>query len=409
MKKISPLAPESFPDLPVIDGVKLGAINCGIRYRKRYDLLLAEFAKGTQVAGVFTKSSMTGAPVDWCKSILKNGSARALIVNSGIANVFMGERGRKSVSRAVKTVCGLLKCSASEVYVSSTGIIGQPIKDHLLCGAIPKLYKKIKPHLWHAGAKAILTTDTFPKGVSRTAEIAGVPVRINGIAKGSGMIQPNMATMLAYVFTDAAIPAEILQKLLDKAVIPSFNSITVDSDTSTSDTLLVFATGKEKHKVITSEKDPHLKDFKAKFLEVLTELAHLVVKDGEGAQKFITVNIEGAATENAARKIGLSIANSPLVKTAIAAGDANWGRIVMAVGKSGEKASRDKMSIWIGEALVAKNGSINPEYHEAATTKYMAGRDIEITVNAGVGKAKATVWTCDLTHEYVSINADYRS
>jgi len=409
MKKISPLAPEHFPILPFIDGVKLGAINCGMRYRKRYDLMLAEFARGTQVAGVFTKSSITGAPVDWCKSILKNGQARALVVNSGIANVFMGARGKASVAKTVKTVCGLLKCSAGEVYVSSTGIIGQPIKDHLLCAALPKLYKNLKPSLWHSVAKAILTTDTFPKATTRTAEIAGVPVRINGIAKGSGMIQPNMATMLAYVFTDAAIPAEILQKLLDKAVIPSFNSITVDSDTSTSDTLLVFATGREKHKAVISEKDLHLKDFKEKFLEVLTELAQLVVKDGEGAQKFITINVEGAVSENSARKIGLVIANSPLVKTALAAGDANWGRIVMAVGKSGEKAVRDKLSVWIGNVLVAKNGAINPEYHEAATARYMAGREIEITVDIGIGKGKATIWTCDLTHEYVSINADYRT
>lgn len=409
-KKISPLAPKSFPEMPVIKGLRLGAVNCGIRYKKRYDLMFVELAEGTTVAGVFTKSSMPGAPVDWCKSILRNGKARGLVVNSGISNVFTGEAGRKTVERTVKAAATLLKCKPYEIYVSSTGIIGVPIKDELLVGSIPKTFKKLKATSWLDGAKAILTTDTFPKGSTRKVRIGGVEVIINGIAKGSGMIAPNMATMLGYIFTDAKIPAPILQKIFSKTVEKTFNSITVDSDTSTSDTVLIFATGTKKHNKIDNENDNLLKDFKIKLEEVMRDLAHQVVKDGEGAKKFISINIKGATSEESARKIGFSIANSPLVKTALAAGDANWGRIVAAVGKSGEKAERDSMSIWIGKALIATNGSVNPNYTEGPTAKYMKGKNIDIIVDVGMGgKGFATVWTCDLTHEYISINADYRS
>ncbi len=409
MGKISPFAPKSFPKLPEIEGVRLGATNCGIRYKRRYDLMFAEFAKGTTVAGVFTKSSMPGIPVEWCKSILKYGSARALVVNSGISNVFTGSVGEKTVERTVKMAAKLVGCKEKEVYVSSTGIIGVPINDELLVGSLPELHSELQPDDWHDCASAILTTDTYAKAVTRSAMIGDTKVHINGIAKGSGMIAPDMATMLVYIFTDAAIPAPILQKLLSDATLTTFNCITVDSDTSTSDTVLLFATGRAKNKRIKSVKDPIVRKFKKRLTEVMRELAHEVVKDGEGAKRFITINVRGAKSFKSARRIGLSVANSPLVKTALAAGDANWGRIVAAVGKSGEKANRDRMSIWIGDALVATHGGQHPKYNEKATTKYMKGREVEITIDVGVGKSKATVWTCDLTHEYISINADYRS
>ncbi len=407
--KISPLAPKTIYEMPPIEGVRLATAESGMRYNGRDDVMLAVFDKGTKVAGVFTKSSMPGVPVDWCRSIIKKGRASALLVNAGISNVFTGKQGIKIVKDSVNAVAKILRCRTDEIYISSTGIIGQQIDEKLLINTIPELYKNLKPNNYEAAAKAIITTDTFIKLATRTTKIGGTKVTINGFTKGSGMIAPNMATMLVYLFTDASLNSNILQKLVNEGVEQSFNAITVDSDTSTSDTLLLFASQKVKHKTVKNVNDPLLKNFKKALFEVMLELAHMVVKDGEGATKFITVNVGGAVGKTSAKKIGLSIANSPLVKTAIAGEDANWGRIVAAIGKSGEKANRDRLSIKIGNVVIAKNGAVNQNYNEAEIKPYMKGNNIEITVNVGVGKDKATVWTCDLTHEYISINADYRS
>lgn len=409
MSTLSPLAPSSFPELPVIAGVKLNAVNCGIRYKERPDLLLVELAAGTTAAGVMTTTSMPAAPVQWCKEALKDGTARALVVNAGNANAFTGAVGMQSVQNIVKATSQLLGCAEKEVFIASTGVIGQPLKDEKITAALPALHQSISRDNWDVAARSILTTDTFKKLGTRTAAIDGVPVTINGFVKGSGMIAPNMATMLGFVFTDAAIPAPVLQEIFSIACDRSFNSITVDSDTSTNDAALLFATAQASHKVIASAQDAHLQDFIAKLQDLLIELAQLIVKDGEGASKFVTVTVTGAESEAAARKIALAIGNSPLVKTAIAGEDANWGRLVMAVGKSGEKAIQEKLRITIGGVLVALNGAVNPDYVEAPTAAYMKGSDIEITVDVGVGNAQATIWTCDLTHGYIEINADYRS
>lgn len=402
----SPFAPKSTPKLPSVAGVAFATGNTGIRYQGRDDIVLAVFPEGTTAAGVFTKSSMPGAPVDWCRKILPKGKARALVVNAGISNVFTGKRGMETVEKTAMATALLVGCKKEEVWLSSTGIIGQHLDAGKLTASLPKLNKQLSPSAWDAAAKAILTTDTFPKLATRTAKIGNTKVTLNGFIKGSGMIAPDMATMLGYIFTDAKIPAKLLQKMFSECVKPSFNSITVDSDTSTSDTVLLFATGKAKHVPATAT---NLKDFKAKLLEIMIELAQLVVRDGEGISKYVTINVKGASSDDSARKIGLSIANSPLVKTAIAGQDANWGRIVAAVGKSGEKAKRDKTSVWVGGVLIAKNGGLNPTYVEGPTAKYMQGKEIEIAVDVGVGKGAATVWTCDLTHAYIDINADYRS
>ena len=406
-KHTSPFLPKSYPKLPAIAGVELGTGNTGIRYQGRDDVLLAAFAEGTVAAGVFTKSSMPGAPVVWCQEILKKHEARALVVNAGISNVFTGKRGREIVKNTAAVTAELLGCKKHQVWLASTGIIGVPFDDKKLTGTLPKL--KLGADNWSAAAKSILTTDTFPKLATRQIKIGTTTVTLNGFIKGSGMIAPNMATMLGFMFTDANIEAKVLQKLLAEYTDQTFNCITVDSDTSTSDTILLFATRKAKHKAITKASDPQLKAFKTALREMMTELAQAVVKDGEGISKFIAVHVKGAASANAARKIGLSIANSPLVKTAIAGEDANWGRIVAAIGKSGEKADRDKLSLWIGGVRIAHNGLIDPKYIEAPTAKYMKGTEIEIACDVGVGKGESTVWTCDLTHAYIDINADYRS
>ena len=403
----SPFTPKSIPQLPAIAGITLGTGNTGIRYQGRDDVLLATFAEGTVAAGVFTKSSMPGAPVVWCQSILKKHEARALVVNAGISNVFTGKRGREIVEHTVAATAKLLGCKKHQVWLASTGIIGVPFDDKKLTGALPKL--KLDPSNWAAAAKSILTTDTFPKLATRSIKIGATTVTLNGFIKGSGMIAPNMATMLGFMFTDANIDAKVLQKLLAEYTDQSFNCITVDSDTSTSDTILLFATRKAQHKPITTLADPALKGFKTALREMMIELAQAVVKDGEGISKFIAITVKGAASQTSARKIGLSVANSPLVKTAIAGEDANWGRIVAAIGKSGEKANRDKLSLWIGGARVAYEGLIDPAYNEAPTAKYMKGNTIEIICDVGVGKGESTVWTCDLTHAYIDINADYRS
>jgi len=405
----SPLAPARFPDLPPIAGARLATRACGIRYKDRADACLIELAAGATVAGVLTRSLTASAPVLWCRKALVGGRVRAILINAGNANAFTGSAGTDSVDRSVAAVVRALKCKPREVFVASTGVIGEPMPDKLLTGALTGLRTDLAADAWSTAAQAIMTTDTYPKGATRQAEIGGVPVTLNGIAKGSGMIAPDMATMLSFVVTDAKIPAKMLQALLKPAADASFNSITVDSDTSTSDTLLLCATGAAKHRRMSSVADPLLRGFRAALGDLLCDLAHQVVRDGEGAQKFVTIEVAGAATRRAARRIGLAIGNSPLVKTAIAGEDANWGRIVMAVGKAGERADRDRLAIAIGGVAVARNGRVVPGYDEAPVARHMQGREIHIAVDVGIGRGKATVWTCDLTHGYIDINADYRS
>ncbi len=409
MTALSPLAPASFPDMPVVRGVALAGHACGVRYAGRTDLLLVEMATGTAAAGVFTRSLTASAPVEWCRDAVAKGRARVLVVNSGNANAFTGSVGVASVKRTVDKAAALAGCKASEVYIASTGTIGVRLPDEKITAALADARGKLKEDAWLDAAKAIMTTDTFPKGATRTATIDGIPVVINGIAKGAGMIAPDMATMLSYVFTDAALPAKVLQDLLSKGVQRSFNCITVDSDTSTSDTLMLFATGKAGNPAVKDAKDKRLADFKAKLFDLLTDLAHQVVRDGEGASKFVAVTVTGAAGGRAARRIGMAIANSPLVKTAVAGEDANWGRIVMAVGKSGEKADRDRLAIRIGGVLVAEKGEVAAGYDEGPVAAHMKGKEIAIDVDIGIGKGKATVWTCDLTHAYIDINGSYRT
>ena len=407
---VSPLAPKNFPKLQPISGVRLGAGAAGIRYEGRTDVLMGVFAPGTAVAGVFTKSKTCSAPVDWCRTALAEKSARALIVNSGNANAFTGRVGNEAVKATVDAVVALTGCKPTEVFIASTGVIGEPLPVRRLTTALPDIFENTGATAWEQAARAIMTTDTFPKMATATAQIDGQAVRINGIAKGSGMIAPDMATMLSFVFTDATIPQDVLQAMLVQAAETSFNSITVDGDTSTSDTLLLFATGKgARHNPVTRLADKRLDDFRAKLNTVLQDLAVLVVKDGEGATKLIRINVSGAESPTAARRIALSVANSPLVKTAIAGGDANWGRVVMAVGKSGEAANRDKLSIKFGGHKVATQGLRDPNYSEALMARYMQRAEIEIDIDVGVAKGSAGVWTCDLTHGYISINGDYRS
>jgi glutamate N-acetyltransferase / amino-acid N-acetyltransferase len=409
MAAVSPLAPGRFPHLPPIAGVRLATAHCGIRYQGRADLMLALLAPGTSVAGVFTKSLTAGAPVDWCRKALKGGTARAVVVNSGNANVFTGRQGRIAVERTAKAMAKIQDCGAREVFVSSTGLIGEQLPYEKIVAALPEAAASARADFWEEAARAIMTTDTFPKGASRMARIGSAEVLINGIAKGSGMIAPDMATMLAYVFTDAAVPPRVLQTILAAGNERAFNSITVDGDTSTSDTVLLCATGRVKHRRIASAADPALRDFRTALDDLMVDLAQQIVRDGEGAEKFITIVVSGAASDAAARKIGLAIGNSPLVKTAIAAGDANWGRIVMAVGKAGEKADRDRLSISVDGVRIAAKGSPVASYDEKPVARHMAGRDIRLSVDLGIGKGRWTVWSCDLTHRYIDINGSYRS
>ncbi|HVM84410.1 MAG TPA: bifunctional glutamate N-acetyltransferase/amino-acid acetyltransferase ArgJ [Candidatus Binatia bacterium] len=407
--KASPLAPTHAPKLPALAGVRLAARECNIRYRGRPDVMLMEFAPGTTMAGVLTRSLASSAPVDLCRKHLKDGKARAVLVNAGNANAFTGKLGIAATQTCVAAVAKTLGCRNTEIYPASTGVIGEPLPAEKITANLAALAKDLKADAWSEAAAAIMTTDTFPKLASRTARIGEATVTINGIAKGSGMIAPDMATMLAFVATDAKLPAEILQALLKKGADRSFNCITVDGDTSTSDTLLLAATGQARHAKPKSPGDPLLKEFREALESLLTDLAVQVVMDGEGAEKLVTIDITGAASAAAARKIGLSIANSPLVKTAIAGEDANWGRIVMAVGKAGEKADRDRLAIKIGGVLIAAKGQRVPDYDEAPVARHIKGRDIKIEVDVGVGAGRARVWTCDLTHRYIEINADYRS
>ncbi len=407
---ISPLAPAGLPDFPEIGGVTLSTAATETKYRGRDDLLCVAFKGGAVVAGVLTQSRTASAPVALCRKHLATGKmARGLLVNAGNANAFTGRAGDKAMMSTVHALAAAIGCAADEVYISSTGVIGELLDDQKINDHLQQIVENLSGDNWPAAAKAILTTDTFAKGAVRTALINGVQVKINGFAKGSGMIAPDMATMLAYVFTDADLPQDILQDILKEAADKSFNAITVDSDTSTSDTLLAFATGAASVGTITDAHDPALMDFRRTFQDLLRDLAHQVVRDGEGATKFIEITVTGAEDDRAAKVIALSIANSPLVKTAIAGEDANWGRIVMAVGKAGEAADRDALEIVIGGQKVTEQGMAATGYDEAACTSHLKGQDIILSVDVGIAKGSATVWTCDLTHGYIDINADYRS
>jgi glutamate N-acetyltransferase/amino-acid N-acetyltransferase len=394
----SPFAPQQLPDLPVIEGVRLAACQAGIRYANRTDLLMAVLDPGTVAAGVLTQSKTSSAPVLWCRQSLKKGMARALVVNSGNANAFTGKKGAEATRMTAEAAARAVGAAPEDVYVSSTGVIGEPLDASKFAHLLGDLAGKAAPDAWHDAARAIMTTDTFPKLATRTVKLKGGDVAINGIAKGAGMIAPDLATMLVYIFTDAAVERGVLQGMLSSGADTTFNCITIDSDTSTSDTVLAFATGKAAARGVSAIRDAKSAEgaaFAAALHDLMRELALWVVKDGEGLTKFVTINVKGAESDAAARRIGFSIANSPLVKTAIAGSDPNWGRVVMAVGKAGEAADRDRLSIWYGDIQVARDGERAPTYDEPTVAAYMAG--------------EATVWTCDLTHGYISVNADYRS
>ncbi|MDG5749577.1 bifunctional glutamate N-acetyltransferase/amino-acid acetyltransferase ArgJ [Qipengyuania sp. XHP0211] len=403
----SPLA-VSFPELPSIEGVTLRVARAHYKNWDRCDLTLVELAPDTSVAGLFTKSACASSEVELGREQVKLGQARALVVNAGNSNAFTGHRGREAVEQIMAQVAGGLDCEPSDVFVSSTGVIGVPLpKDKARAGIDAAL--EAQPCGWRDATDAIGTTDTFTKGAGASAILGETRVELAGIIKGSGMIAPDMATMLGYVFTDAAVEPAFLQEMLDKANAATFSCITVDGDTSTSDTVLVFATGKAGNATLAGWDDTGADAFYAALLEVCRTLAQLVVRDGEGAQKFIEIAVSGAENDDSARRIGLAIANSPLVKTAIAGGDANWGRVVMAVGKAGEPADRDRLSIGFGGTWAAKDGQPLPDYDEGPVAEHLAGQEIRMDVDLGIGEGRATVWTCDLTHEYISINADYRS
>lgn len=407
--EISPLAPEGFPELPELAGVKIASIPVGIKYRDRDDLMLAVFDPDTNIAGVFTQSATTSAPVLLCRKNLKSQKARALIVNSGNANTFTGQPGKQHCEEITELISKTIACSAENIFVASTGVIGELLPVEKILAVIPDLAANAGSGNWQSAAHAILTTDTFAKGATVTSKIGNVPVTINGIAKGSGMIEPNMATMLAFVFTDANISPAILQKLLEHSIQDSFNSITVDSDTSTSDTCLLIATCKADNPVAVDIGDTVLNEFKAGLDLVMRNLAQQVIRDGEGATKFIEVNVTGAESIAAAKIVAKSIANSPLVKTAIAGEDANWGRIVMAVGKSGELIDQDKLQIKFGGVLITKYGMAVDNYDETQVSNHLQQSEIVIDVDIGIGSGSSRVWTSDLTHGYITINADYRS
>ncbi len=404
---LSPLAPEAFPELPPVAGVRLGAHAAGLRYQKRADLFLALLDEGTTVAGVFTRSLCPSAPVDWCRRILERGTARAVVCNSGNANAFTGRAGDTSARLTAETIADVHGIDADDVYLTSTGVIGETLPDEALVSGLRAM--QAGDATWNEAADAIRTTDTFAKGASATAELGGTTASVVGIAKGSGMIAPDMATMLGFVFTDAAVSAEVLQSILSPSATASYNRITVDSDTSTSDTVLLFATGALGNEPIVDIDDPRAVALAEAVDAVNLDLAHQIVRDGEGATKFVTVRVTGAETEAAASRIALAIGNSPLVKTALAAEDANWGRIVMAVGKAGERADRDALRIHIGDELVTEAGVVAEGYSEERANVFLAEDEVTITVDVGVGDAEATIWTCDLTHGYIEINAGYRS
>jgi glutamate N-acetyltransferase/amino-acid N-acetyltransferase len=408
--KISPLAPAHVPDMPALDGVRLATAAAGIRYKGRTDVLLVLLDPATTVAGVFTQSKCASAPVEWCRAALKSRKARALVVNSGNANAFTGKTGRTACQFTARIAAKAVGCRVEEIYLASTGVIGEPLNASAFDGVMEKLVADAQGLGWLDAAKAIMTTDTFPKVATAHARLGKTTVTINGIAKGAGMIAPDMATMLSFVFTDAPIAAPVLQALLRDAVVDTFNAVTIDGDTSTSDTLLAFATGAAVGTPrITKATDPRLKGFRQAFTGVLADLSEQVARDGEGARKLVEIMVEGAVSKASARRIAMSIANSPLVKTAIAGEDANWGRVVMAVGKAGEPADRDKLSIWFGGIRVAHKGLRDPAYDEAKVSAIMKEHTISLKVGLGLGRGRDRVLTCDLTKEYVTINGDYRS
>ncbi|MFG1480192.1 bifunctional glutamate N-acetyltransferase/amino-acid acetyltransferase ArgJ [Xanthobacter sp. V4C-4] len=409
---VSPLAPQFVPQLQPVPGVLLTTAAAGIRYQGRTDVLLMSFAPGTTVAGVTTRSLCPSAPVEWCRELLKKGKARALVVNSGNANAFTGKTGRASTALTAEIAAAKLGCKPGEVFLASTGVIGEPLDATKFESALTEAAARLVDYPWLDAARAIMTTDTFPKLATAQVLLDDVPVTINGIAKGAGMIAPDMATMLSFVFTDAPIAADVLQKLLSKGVKDSFNAVTIDGDTSTSDTLLLFATGVAEARGAPRIKDiddPRLKAFRRALFELLGDLAEQVARDGEGARKLLRVHVQGAVSKKSARRIAMSIANSPLVKTAVAGEDANWGRVVMAVGKAGEPADRDLLSIAFGDIRVAFEGARDPGYDEAVVSAYMKNAVIDLTVDLGLGRGADRVLTCDLTKEYVAINGDYRS
>ncbi|PRY23046.1 glutamate N-acetyltransferase [Aliiruegeria haliotis] len=408
---ISPLAPAAFPDLPEIDGVDFAAVAAGVRYSGRTDVMLARLAPGTRIAGVFTRSATRSAPVLDCETKLAAGgdpdAGAAILVNSGNSNAFTGSAGEASVREICAAVALATRVPVSRVFTASTGVIGERLPHDRITSALGDLAGKLAPGAIEAAAEAIMTTDTFPKGAGKVVDTPAGKVRIAGIAKGSGMIAPDMATMLVYIFTDAAIAQPVLQQALSSLNKVTFNAITVDGDTSTSDTLLLCATGTGTG--ITDLQSAEGTAFVAALHDVMRDLAHQVVRDGEGASKFLEIRVTGARDESDARKVAMSIANSPLVKTALAGEDPNWGRIVMAVGKSGAHADRDRLSIHFGDILVAEKGWIAESYTEDAGAAYMKAPELEMTVDLGLGSGSFTAWTCDLTHGYITINADYRS
>jgi glutamate N-acetyltransferase/amino-acid N-acetyltransferase len=410
--KLSPFAPSQLPGMPPVPGVRLAACEAGIRYRGRTDLMLAVLDPGTTAAGVLTRSKTSSAPVLWCRESLEHGRARALVVNSGNANAFTGKKGRESTRMTGEAAARAVGCGVEEVFLASTGVIGEPLDASRFVHLLADLAKSAQADAFETAARAIMTTDTYPKLATRSTEVGGVPVVINGFCKGAGMMAPDMATMLCFVFTDAAISQPALQGLLAGHVETTFNCMTVDGDTSTSDTCLLFATGAAAtrgQQLVSEATDPRLAAFSAALHDLLRDLAIQVARDGEGASKFVAIEICGAESWAAARRIALSCANSPILKTAISGEDPNWGRVVMAIGKAGEAADRDKLSIWFGPHIVARDGERAAEYVEDTVAAYMKGREIVIRADVGVGSASATVWTCDLTHDYISINADYRS
>ena len=411
--KPSPFAPAQFAKLPPIDGVRFATAEAGIRYQGRTDLLLAVFDEGTVAAGVLTQSKTCSAPVLHCRANLAaRAGARALVVNSGNANAFTGKRGQDAVEITVDHAMKATGAPEHSVYIASTGVIGEPLDAAKFAGLLKGMASSAAPDAFAAAARTIMTTDTYPKLATRTVDIGGVAVTLNGFCKGAGMIAPDMATMLCFMFTDAAIEQPILQRLVSRHAETTFNCMTVDGDTSTSDTCLLFATGTASRRgqtPITDADGPRLAAFDAALHDLMRDLAIQVAKDGEGLTKFVTFEVTGAEDWWAARRIALSCANSPILKTAIAGEDPNWGRVVMAVGKSGEAANRDKLSIWFGGHIVARDGERAREYVEATVAAYMKNAEITIRIDVGVGTGSATVWTCDLTHDYVSINADYRS
>jgi glutamate N-acetyltransferase / amino-acid N-acetyltransferase len=409
---VSPLAPKSVPHLPPIKGVRLATAAAGIKYQNRTDVLVALLDSGTVVAGVFTKSKCPSAPVEWCRAKLKGAKPRVLVVNSGNANAFTGKTGREACRFTAEMASRAIGCKPADIFLASTGVIGEPLNAKAFDGVMEGLVAAAKPEPWLEAAKAIMTTDTFAKVATATAKLGKITVTINGIAKGAGMIAPDMATMLSFIFTDAPISARALQTLLSEGVSDTFNAVTIDGDTSTSDTLMAFATGAAAaHGAprINSATDPRLKSFRAAFNAVLANLAEQVARDGEGARKLVEITVEGAKSKASARRIAMSIANSPLVKTAIAGEDANWGRVVMAVGKAGEPADRDKLSIWFNGIRVAHQGARDPGYDEGVVSRAMKNQTIALKVALGLGKGADRVLTCDLTKEYVAINGDYRS